>query len=56
MIELGRRRLRARAVSVEGSQREELWPVLALQMPVIDLYRARARRQIPVVRLDVESL
>jgi deazaflavin-dependent oxidoreductase (nitroreductase family) len=51
-IELGRTRRRAQATPVEGAERERLWPRLAERLPVIELYRARTAREIPVVRLD----
>lgn len=54
-IETGRSRHRARAVPVEGEDRERLWPRLAVLLPVIDLYRARTCREIPVVRLHIED-
>jgi deazaflavin-dependent oxidoreductase (nitroreductase family) len=53
-VELGRSRYRARATPVEGPEREHLWPRLAELLPVIDLYRARTAREIPVVRLDLD--
>jgi deazaflavin-dependent oxidoreductase (nitroreductase family) len=52
-VEIGYSRRRARATPVEGPERDGLWPRLAEQLPVIELYRARTLREIPVVRLDL---
>jgi proline iminopeptidase len=52
-VEIGRARHAARAIQVEGAARAALWPRLADRLPVIDLYRARTSREIPVVRLDL---
>jgi len=51
VVELGRRRLAARAALLGDAERAVLWPRLAERLPAIDLYRARAGRPIPVVRL-----
>lgn len=50
-IEVGRRRLDARAVIVSGAARDALWARVALQLPSIELYRERAGREVPLVRV-----
>jgi len=50
-IELGRERLGARATRLDGDASRALWPRLVQQLPTVDLYRERASRSIPVVRL-----
>ena len=52
-VEIGRGRRVARAAPLQAHERDALWPRLAERLPVIDLYRARTSRPIPVVRLDL---
>lgn len=54
-VELGRERFSGRASPLPAAEREALWPRLAEPLPVIDLYRARTAREIPVVRLDLRE-
>lgn len=50
-IEIGRRRLRACAIRLDDAASRALWPQLVRQLPTVDLYRERAARPIPVVRV-----
>jgi deazaflavin-dependent oxidoreductase (nitroreductase family) len=50
-VELGRRRLAARALVVPAAEHDELWRRVAAQLPTIGLYRALAGRRIPIVRI-----
>ncbi len=50
-IEIGRRRCEARATRVDPDACAALWPRLREQLPTIDLYRERAPRPIPVLRI-----
>mgnify|MGYP001410727342 CR=1 FL=1 len=51
-IELGRRRCAARATRLDAAACEAQWPRLRHQLPTIDLYRERAPRPVPVVRIE----
>lgn len=50
-IEIGRRCCTARATRLDEAASAALWPRLLRQLPTIDLYRERAARPIPVVRV-----
>lgn len=50
-VEIGRRRCAARAIRLDEAAAMALWPRLVQQLPTIDLYRERAARSIPVVRV-----
>jgi deazaflavin-dependent oxidoreductase (nitroreductase family) len=53
-VQVGAKKLRARARVAEGDERERLWRMMAAIYPPYDEYqqRASATRQIPVVVLD----
>lgn len=51
-VDLGRRRIEGRAVRLDADTCAALWPRIARQLPSIDLYRERAGRPIPVVRIE----
>lgn len=50
-VEIGRRRIEARATRLDAGACATLWPRLRAQLPTIDLYRELAARPIPVVRI-----
>ena len=50
-VEIGRRRREARASRLDAAACAALWPRLRAQLPTIDLYRERAARPIPVLRI-----
>lgn len=53
-LQIGRRKVRARARVAEGAERERLWKRMAALYPPYDDYQAHAgERRIPVVVLDV---
>lgn len=45
-------RMRVRARTAEGAERERLWALMTDQAPVYHTYEARSRRVIPVVVLE----
>lgn len=50
-LEIGCRRCAARATRLDEAAAMALWPRLVHQLPTVDLYRKRATRSIPVVRV-----
>jgi deazaflavin-dependent oxidoreductase (nitroreductase family) len=50
-IELARRRLAADARVLGAAEADALWPRVAAELPTIELYRQRAPRAIPLVRI-----
>ena len=52
VVQLGGSRVPVRARSAEGPERERLWPMLEACYPPYAEYRARTRREIPVVILE----
>ncbi|MQA62574.1 MAG: nitroreductase family deazaflavin-dependent oxidoreductase [Actinophytocola sp.] len=51
-VQVKAERFSARARTVAGAEREELWQEMAKVWPDYDNYRAKTERQIPVVVLD----
>ncbi len=50
-IEIGNRKLRVRAESLGGAEREEVWRRIVSAAPVNGTFQAKTDRVIPVVRL-----
>ena len=50
-VQLGADKWRARAVTVEGAERDRLWTAIARQMPDFGTYQEKTTRVIPIVRL-----
>ena len=50
-VQLGADKWRARAVTVEGPERDRLWTAIAQQMPDFGKYQEKTTRVIPIVRL-----
>ena len=50
-VEVGKRRLKVRPESLEGTERVEAWRRIAAQSPGYAAYQEKTDRQIPVVRL-----
>jgi len=51
-VQVGARRLRARAREAEGEERERIWDAVVKASPDYAQYRARTGRRIPVVVLE----
>src|SRR5690349_18623528 len=48
-LQVGPERLRARASTVQGEERQRLWQVMAKIWPAYDDYQKKTEREIPVV-------
>jgi deazaflavin-dependent oxidoreductase (nitroreductase family) len=51
-VQVGRRKLRVRAMQATGAERERLWTLLTSMYPPYDDYQRRTTREIPVVVLQ----
>jgi deazaflavin-dependent oxidoreductase (nitroreductase family) len=51
-LEIGTERFKARAVVIEGEERERLFDAQARQMAVFNEYRKKTTRSIPVIALE----
>jgi deazaflavin-dependent oxidoreductase (nitroreductase family) len=51
-VQLGADKWRARAIPVEGDERERLWKGIVAQMPNFGAYQQKTSRIIPVVKLE----
>lgn len=51
-VEMGTEKFQARAMVIEGEERERLWNRLAEQMPFLVEHQRKTTRQIPLVALE----
>jgi deazaflavin-dependent oxidoreductase (nitroreductase family) len=50
-VQIGPEKWRAKAIAVEGPERERLWKLITSEMPNFGKYQEKTSRVIPVVRL-----
>lgn len=51
-VQVGARRIRARAREAEGAERERIWDAVVAESPDYEKYRGMTKRRIPVVVLE----
>jgi deazaflavin-dependent oxidoreductase (nitroreductase family) len=52
VIQVGAQRIRARARTAEGAERQWLWPLMVETFPTFDDYQANTTRNLPIVVLE----